>query len=162
MHCSIPKYPPGPPPPPPPPPPPLPPPSPPTCVQNRDIYFVIDTTDSIGDDIYCRFGYILQLITAAVNPRGLSGTRIAAVLFEFQPYTTARYLFGLDDLCDSIVASKIPRVVYEYYQFGRGEISRGDLLYPNVRATATQPYGALNKVAGSAETIIGKFTCMMY
>ena len=132
------------------------PPPPPPCVPRRDIYFVVDSTDSVGDDIFCRFGYVLQLITAAVNPRGINGARIAAVLFEFQPHTSARYLFGLDDLCSSSVSSKIPRVVYEYYKFGRGEISQGELQYPNVRATSTRPYSALNEVAGSAETISGK------
>ena len=122
----------------------------------RDIYFVVDSTDSIGDDIFCRFGYVLQLITAAVNPRGITGARMAAVLFEFQPHTTARYLFGLDDLCGTTVSSNIPRVVYEYYKFGRGEISSAELQYPNVRATSTQPYSALAKVADSTESISGE------
>ena len=121
---------------------------------------MVDSTDSVGDDIFCRFGYVLQLITAAVNPQGINGARIAAVLFEFEPYP-AKYLFGLDDLCSTTVSSKIPRVVYEYYKFGRGEISQGDLQYPNVRATSTRPYSALSKVAGSAETISGElFTCV--
>lgn len=130
--------------------------NPPPCVPRRDIYFAVDSTDSVGDDIFCRFGYVLQLITAAVNPQGMNGARIAAVLFEFQPHTTARYLFGLDDPCTSTVSTKIPRVVYEYYRFGRGEINREDLQYPNVRATSTQPYSALNEVAGSVETITGR------
>lgn len=131
------------------------PPGPPPCVPKRDIYFVVDSTDSIGDDIFCRFGYVLQLITAAVNPQGINGARMAAVLFEFQPHTTARYLFGLDDQCASTVSSKIPRVVYEYYKVGKGEISSssGELQYPNVRATSTQPYSALDKVADSTESI---------
>ena len=131
-------------------------PLPPQCVPRRDIYFVVDSTDSIGDEIFCRFGYFLQLIVAAVNPKGLNGARIAAVLFEFQPYTSARYLFRLDDLCSTTVSSKIPRFIYEYYRFGRGEINQGDLQYPNVRATSTRPYSALSEVAGSAEAISGK------
>ena len=143
--------------PPPPPPPPPPPAPPPPCVPKRDIYFVVDSTDSVGDDIFCRVGYFLQLVTAAVNPQGINGARIAAVLFEFQPHTLARYLFELDDLCSTTVSNKIPRVVYEYYKLGSGEISRGELQYPDVRATSTLPYSALNEVAASAETIFGKF-----
>lgn len=119
---------------------------------------MVDSTDSIGNDIFCRFGYVLQLITAAVNPQGINGARVAAVLFEFQPYTTARYLFGLDDQCSTSVSSNIPRVVYEYYKVGKGDISSSSpqLQYPNVRATSTQPYSALAKVADSTESITGK------
>ena len=92
---------------------------------------------------------------AAISPQGINGARIAAVLFEFQPHTSARYLFRLDDLCATTISSKIPRVVYEYYTFGRGEINQEDLQYPNVRATSNLFYSALNEVAGSTEITSG-------
>jgi hypothetical protein len=119
---------------------------------------VVDSTDSIKDDIFCRFGYVLQLITAAVNPQGTDGARMAAVLFEFQPHTSDTYLFQLGESCSGIVSSKIPRVVYEYYAIGQNPplINRTDLQYQNVRATTTQPYSALDAVADSAATVTGK------
>ena len=129
-----------------------PPPTPPPCVSKRDIYFVIDSTDSIENDIFCRFGYVLQLITAAVNPQGTSdGTRMAAVLFEYGS-VPATYLFRLNESCDGIVSTNISRVVYEYYAIGQDprEISQADLWYPNVRATTTQPNSALALVRNSA------------
>ncbi len=126
---------------------------------------MIDSTDSIGDDIFCRFGYVLQLITAAVNPQGINsdGARMAAVLFEFQPHTSATYLFGLGESCSGIVSSKIPRLVYEYYAIGQNPplIDRTDLQYQNVRAKGTQPYSALAAVADSAKTVTGKLTIII-
>lgn len=107
----------------------------------------MDATDSIDDPGFCRFGYVMQLIVAAINPRGTSGARVAAVLFEFQPYTTARYLFHLDDQCNSTVSVNIPRVVFEYYGVKHRGLKREDLTYPNVRATTTKPYSALKLAA---------------
>lgn len=131
----------------------------------RDIYFVVDSTDSVGDDIFCRFGYVLQLITAAVNPQGgnSDGARMAAILFEFQPHTTASTLFGLGELCSDIISTNIPRVVYEYYAIGQNppELTRPELQYPNVRATSTQPYSALDAAADSAETVTGKLVIIL-
>ena len=125
---------------------------------------MVDSTDSIGDDIFCRFGYVLQLITAAVNPQvaNSDGARMAAVLFEFQPHTSASYLFGLGDSCNNIVSTNIPRLVYEYHAIGQNppEITRPELQYPNVRATSTQPYSALDAAADSAETVTGKLVTL--
>ena len=42
---------------------------------------MLDATQSIGDDIFCRFGYVLQLIEDAITPRGIEGARVATVLF---------------------------------------------------------------------------------
>ena len=117
---------------------------PPPCVQNRDIYFVIDSTDSIDDDMFCRFGYILQLIVAAVNPQGPTrGARVAAVLFPYSSKYGAKFLFNLDDTCNRIVSDNIHRVVYEYYGVENLGLQRDNLRYPNVRATTTRPNTAL-------------------
>ena len=126
---------------------------------------MVDSTDSVGDDIFCRFGYVLQLITAAVNPQGgnSDGARMAAVLFEFQSHTSASYLFELEESCSSIVSTNIPRLVYEYYAIGQNppELTRSELQYPNVRATSTQPYSALDMAADSAEAVTGKLVIIL-
>lgn len=124
----------------------------PVCVPKRDIYFVVDSTDSVDDPIFCRFGYVLQLIVAAINPQGVDGARLAAILFQFDRHP-AKYLFNLDDQCPTVVADNIQKVVYEYYGVKHLGLDPNTLTYPNVRATSTLPFSALNMVADSAESI---------
>ena len=116
------------------------------CVPKRDIFFVLDATQSIGDEIFCRFGYVLQLIEDAIRPRGIEGARVATVLFENQGAgATADFLFNLDDTCSDVVSNSIPRVVYEYHQV-HNQLSDGTLTYPQVDSRSTLPYSALSKV----------------
>ena len=88
---------------------------------------------------------------------------MAAILFEFQPYTTASTLFGLGELCNDIISTNIPRLVYEYYAIGQNppELTRPELQYPNVRATSTQPYSALSLAAESANAVTGKLVIIL-
>lgn len=115
----------------------------------RDVYFILDATDSIGDDIFCRFGYVIQLVVAAINQRGPNGARVGTILF---PSTRNRRnidpmdLFSVDDSCETIVNTNIPRVIYEYYADPRNLISDAMLRYPNVRAPNTLPLKALADV----------------
>jgi hypothetical protein len=120
-------------------------------VPKRDIFFVLDATQSIGDDIFCRFGYVLQLIEDAIRPRGIQGARVATVLFENQAAgATANYLFNLDDTCSNVVSNLIPRVVHEYYLV-HNKLSHGTLTYPQVDSRSTLPYSALSKVEKSID-----------
>ena len=119
------------------------------CVPKRDVFFVLDATQSIGDDMFCRFGYVLQLIEAAINPRGIDGARVATVLFENnQNNIKSDYLFNLDDRCDTVVSTNIPRVVYEYYAV-HNNLPHGRLTYPQVDSRSTTPFSALVKVEES-------------
>lgn len=121
------------------------------CVPKRDIFFVLDTTQSIGDDIFCRFGYVLQLIEDAIRPQGIEGARVATVLFENEGAdATAKYLFNLDDTCSNVVSNLIPRVVYEYYRV-HNNLPHGTLTYPQVDSRSTRPYSALSKVEQSID-----------
>ena len=121
------------------------------CVPKRDIFFVLDATQSIGDDIFCRFGYVLQLIEDAIRPRGIEGARVATVLFENEGAgATAEYLFNLDDTCSNVVSNLIPRVVYEYYLV-HNNLPHGTLSYPQVDSRSTKPYSALSKVENSID-----------
>ena len=103
--------------------------------------------------MFCRFGYVLQLITAAINPRGLDAARVAAVLFHFSRAYPTRYLFTLDDSCNTIVNTNIRQVVYEYYGVQSLGLDRSSLTYPNVRALTTLPNSALRKVLTSIRDI---------
>ena len=116
------------------------------CEPVRDVFFVLDATQSIGDDIFCRFGYVLQLIEAAINPRGINGARVATVLFENDiEDVDPGYLFNLDDRCETVVSTNIRKVVYEYYAVRRG-LPRSSLTYPQVDSRSTTPFSALVEV----------------
>ena len=96
---------------------------------------------------------MIQLIEAAMNPSGGSeGARVSTILFEYQVSQTVRYeeprLFNLGDSCNTVVKTNIPRVVYEYRGVEEKKLFHnepGDLTYPQVGATNTQPYSALSK-----------------
>lgn len=115
------------------------------------MFFVLDATQSIGDDIFCRFGYVLQLIEDAIRPRGIEGARVATVLFKNQGVDArAKFLFNLDDTCSNVVSNLIPRVVYEYYLV-HNNLPRGTLTYPQVDSRSTLPYSALATVESSID-----------
>ena len=106
----------------------------------------------MDDAAFCRFGYILQLIVAAVNPRGpRNGPRVATVLFHHSSKYRASFLFNLDDQCSKDVDDNIRRVVYEYYGVKNLGLRRENLEYPNVRALTTLPFSALDMVDKSIE-----------
>ena len=113
----------------------------------RDVYFVLDATQSIGSEIFCRFGYTIQLIEAAINPGGVvDGARVSTVLFENDlKGADAGHLFDLNDLCPAAVSTNIPRIVYEYKAVETGSLTHegGGLTYPQVGSTTTTPYSAL-------------------
>ena len=112
---------------------------------------MLDATQSIGDDIFCRFGYVLQLIEDAIRPRGIEGARVATVLFENQGAgATANFLFNLDDTCSNVVSNLIPRVVHEY-DLVHNKQSHGTLTFPQVDSRSTLPYSALSKVDKSID-----------
>ena len=113
----------------------------------------MDATQSIGDDIFCRFGYVLQLIEDAIRPQGIRGARVSTVLFEnsLVQDATADYLFNLDDSCSEVVSTKIPRVVYEYHAV-HNNLPHGTLEYPQVDSRSTTPYSALAKVESDIDT----------
>ena len=123
------------------------------CVPKRDIYFVLDTTQSIGSSIFCTFSYVIQLIEAAINPSGGSeGARVSTILFanEFSATKTfsATHLFKLSDSCNTAVKINIPRVVYEYNYVAKKQqqelnYDTDKLHYPQVGAKTTKPYSAL-------------------
>lgn len=88
-------------------------------------------------------------MVAAINPRGPNGARVATVLFESASGSKKidpMDLFSVDDFCDTIVKTNIPKVIYEYYAEDRNLIS-GPLTYPNVRADSTLPLSALLEVS---------------
>ena len=120
----------------------------------RDIYFVLDTTQSIGSSIFCTFSYVIQLIEAAVNSTGGSeGARVSTILFQYEFNTTktfgATHLFKLSDSCNTAVKTNIPRVVYEYNYVANQQqqelnYDTDKLHYPQVGATSTRLFSALN------------------
>ena len=128
------------------------------CVPKRDVYFVLDTTQSIGTNIFCTFGYVIQLIEAAINPSGGSqGARVSTILFEYEFSSTKTFgatrLFKLSDSCNTAVNTNIPKVVYEYdfvakKQEKKLSYSTDDLSYPQVGAKSTKPYSALSLAFG--------------
>lgn len=132
------------------------------CVPKRDIYFVLDTTDSIGSNLFCTFGYVIQLIEAAINPSGTTEkARVSTILFEYEVNRTLYYppihLFQLNDNCNTAVKTNIPRVIYEYYTVGTKQLSRDELKskYPQVGATSTRPYSALSKAHSDITALSG-------
>ena len=122
------------------------------CAPMRDIYFVLDTTQSIGSSIFCTFSYVIQLIEAAINPSGGSeGARVSTILFanELVRDSSATHLFTLSDSCNTTVKTNIPRVVYEYDYVAKKQQQKlnydtDKLHYPQVGAMTTQPNSALN------------------
>ena len=123
------------------------------CVPKRDIYFVLDATQSIGSSIFCTFSYVIQLIEAAVNPSGGSeGARVSTILFAYEFSNSkifpATHLFKLSDSCNTAVKTNIPRVVYEYNYVAKKQEEKlsyntDKLDYPQVGAKTTKPYSAL-------------------
>ena len=124
------------------------------CVPKRDIYFVLDATQSIGSSIFCTFSYVIQLIEAAVNPSGGSeGARVSTILFEYEVSGSTKplgptHLFKLNDSCNAAVKTNIPKVVYEYNYVAKKQQQKlsynmANLMYPQVGAKTTQPYSAL-------------------
>ena len=119
------------------------------CVPKRDIYFILDATESIGSNIFCTFGHVIQLIEAAINPSGTKeGARVSTILFAYERLSyPPEYLFQLSDSCNAAVKTNIPRIIYEYYGVEMKLLVHGthNLVYPQVGSTSTKPNTALNK-----------------
>ena len=113
----------------------------------------MDATDSNDKESFCRFGYVMQLLVAAINP-GASDTRVAAVLYpsnsvQFANETRKRnlapaYVFNLNTPCDEVVSADLTQLVYEFAY--ATEENKHTLKYPNVRAMETVPISAIKFV----------------